>query len=404
MFYVTSKYKQPLVAKYFFETVNIFIYIKFTAPQTNLYIFMSQGNNSAFGAEVLSASKKLSIPVGQNLTSSSLRTLTPSQGAIAYGSDDNLLYFGSVDTWTASNDTVTTAKFEKFATDSAFGADVISASKKLSIPVGQNLSSSSLRTLVPSMGTLAYDSNENLLYFGSVDTWTASNDTVTTAKFEKFDNFSANEIAFGAEVLSASKKLSIPVGQNLASASLRTLVPSPGAIAYDSGENLLYYGSVDTWIASNDVSTTAVFAEFFALMPNDNVPTVAVGESVQFPQAGPNSGNGITALSSTSFQIADIGTYEVSWQVSVTEAGQLVLHVDAGSVTGTVGLIEIARSVVGRATGTSQITNTMLIHTSSANTAISVRNPTGNAAALTITPSAGGTHAVSANLVIRKID
>jgi hypothetical protein len=285
--------------------------------------------------------------------------------------------------------------------NSAFGAEVLSASKKLSIPVGQNLTSSSLRTLTPSQGAIAYGSDDNLLYFGSVDTWTASNDTVTTAKFE---NFSANEIAFGAEVLSASKKLSIPVGQNLASASLRTLVPSPGAIAYDSGENLLYYGSVDTWIASNDVSTTAVFAEFFALMPNDNVPTVAVGESVQFPQAGPNSGNGITALSSTSFQIADIGTYEVSWQVSVTEAGQLVLHVDAGSVTGTSGLIEIARSVVGRATGTSQITNTMLIHTSSANTAISVRNPTGNAAALTITPSAGGTHAVSANLVIRKID
>jgi hypothetical protein len=60
---------------------------------------MSQGNSSSFGKEVISASQRLSGPIGQNLTNDTSRTLAPSMGAIAYGSDDNLLYYGSVDAW-----------------------------------------------------------------------------------------------------------------------------------------------------------------------------------------------------------------------------------------------------------------------------------------------------------------
>lgn len=61
---------------------------------------MSQGSsNGGFNKEVLSASKLLGSPIGQNLTNVNTRTLAPSMGAVAYGSDTNLLYYGSVDAW-----------------------------------------------------------------------------------------------------------------------------------------------------------------------------------------------------------------------------------------------------------------------------------------------------------------
>ena len=53
--------------------------------------------------------------------------------------------------------------------------------------------------------------------------------------------------SFSKDSIGATRLLSSPVGQNLANSTTRTLVPSMGAVAYDSGANLLYYGSVDTW-------------------------------------------------------------------------------------------------------------------------------------------------------------
>jgi hypothetical protein len=71
---------------------------------------MSQGNSSSFGKEVISASQKLGCPIGQNLQDSTLRTLAPSMGAIAYGSDDNLLYYGSIDMWNVAGMTGNTGQ------------------------------------------------------------------------------------------------------------------------------------------------------------------------------------------------------------------------------------------------------------------------------------------------------
>ena len=64
---------------------------------------------------------------------------------------------------------------------------------------------------------------------------------------------------------------------------------------------------------------------------------------------------------------------------------------------------ELDYTVVGRATGTSQIIGTAIVTTTTTNSILTVRNPAGNAAALTITPSAGGTEAVSAHLVITQL-
>ncbi|CAH1058146.1 hypothetical protein [Paenibacillus pseudetheri] len=67
------------------------------------------------------------------------------------------------------------------------------------------------------------------------------------------------------------------------------------------------------------------FADFFALMPPDNAATVAPGTDVSFPQNGPTSGTTISRTGPSFFNLAAIGTYQVLFQVSVTEAGQLIL-------------------------------------------------------------------------------
>ena len=88
------------------------------------------------------------------------------------------------------------------------------------------------------------------------------------------------------------------------------------------------------------------YADFYALMPPDNSATIAPGTDVSFPQDGPNNGAGISRTGDSSFNLAEIGTYQILFQVSVSEAGQLLLTLNGN---------DLEYTVVGRATGTSQI-------------------------------------------------
>lgn len=154
---------------------------------------------------------------------------------------------------------------------------------------------------------------------------------------------------------------------------------------------------LQTILVTNGVVPARSFGDFFALMPGDNAATVGAGTPVSFPQNGPSSG-GVVRTNATTFLLPNIGTYQIFFQVSVTEAGQLVLALNSGS-----GFIELPATVVGRATGTSQIVGMSYVTTTAPNSLIQVWNPTGNSPALTITPVAGGTHAVSAHLVILQL-
>jgi hypothetical protein len=131
-------------------------------------------------------------------------------------------------------------------------------------------------------------------------------------------------------------------------------------------------------------------------MPPDNPATVAAGAPVQFPDNGPAAG-GISRLNSAEFVLPNVGTYSVSFSVSVTEPGQLVIALDSGSV-----MVELPYTVYGRATGTSQITGDALLTTTAANSTIELRNPAGNTPALTITPLAGGAHPATASILIQQ--
>lgn len=139
------------------------------------------------------------------------------------------------------------------------------------------------------------------------------------------------------------------------------------------------------------------YADFYALMPNDNPAPVAINTAVEFPQDGSSSG-GITRSSSTQFILPTIGTYFVQFQVSVTQAGQLALRLNDGS-----GPLLLADSVVGRATGSDQIVGMSFVTTSTPNAILEVINPGSNSTALIITPNAGGVNDVSAHLSIMRL-
>jgi hypothetical protein len=140
-----------------------------------------------------------------------------------------------------------------------------------------------------------------------------------------------------------------------------------------------------------------VFAEFYALMPPDNAATVGAGAPVEFPQTGPTTGV-IVRQNEGKFVLPSVATYRVTFSVSATEAGQLVIALNSGS-----GMVELPYTVYGRATGTSPIAGDALVTTTAANSVLEVRNPAGNTPALTITPKAGGTHAAAASLVIQRL-
>jgi hypothetical protein len=146
---------------------------------------------------------------------------------------------------------------------------------------------------------------------------------------------------------------------------------------------------------SAGTNAISVFAEFYALMPGNNAATVAAGADVQFPQNGPSSGAGIVPTNSSTFQLSAIGTYQIMFQVSVNEPGQLVLTLNGS---------ELAYTVTGRAIGTSQIVGISLVTTTTVNSILTVRNPAGESTALTITPNAGGADPVSADVVITQLN
>jgi hypothetical protein len=136
------------------------------------------------------------------------------------------------------------------------------------------------------------------------------------------------------------------------------------------------------------------FADFYALQGGaftDN-PVIAAGAPVHFPRDG-SIGGTITRTGPSSFNLPTIGTYLVLFQVDVTQAAQLMLNLNAGL---------ILDSVVGRATGSSQITGLSVVRTTTSNSVLEVVNPPSNTS-FSIPADDGGTQPISAHLVIIRI-
>jgi hypothetical protein len=164
-----------------------------------------------------------------------------------------------------------------------------------------------------------------------------------------------------------------------------------------SSPGTLYYSNGTVWVPATGATSSSNYALFFALMPGDNTATIAVGAPVLFPQNGPTSvASTITRVPSSpsSFNLAVPASYEVTWQVSISEAGQLQLAING---------VGLPATVVGRAGPTTQIQGSTVITTTLPNSVLTVINPVGNSTALTVTPIAGGTNAVSATLSIKAL-
>jgi len=123
--------------------------------------------------------------------------------------------------------------------------------------------------------------------------------------------------------------------------------------------------------------TSAVldFADFY-LFDNDGVYPggggILAGVAVPFPHAGATSAGGITPIggpSFTSFNLAAVGTYLVQFEVTASNAGQLQLSLNGAY---------IADSVVGRATGQTQLIGVSLLTTTTVNSVLQVVNPPAN--------------------------
>jgi hypothetical protein len=124
---------------------------------------------------------------------------------------------------------------------------------------------------------------------------------------------------------------------------------------------------------------------------------IAIGAAFDFATSGPAGGfSNIVRSSPGNFVLPAVGTYKISWQAGITEAGQMMVS------TTNLGLVP--SSVASRATGTAQITNTILLSTTVSNDVLSIINPPGNASALTVTPASGSlTHAPATSLVIERL-
>jgi hypothetical protein len=139
-------------------------------------------------------------------------------------------------------------------------------------------------------------------------------------------------------------------------------------------------------------------SDFYALQGNDNSSLgTPGGTAVLFPRDGSISG-GIVRTGPSTFILPAIGTYLVQFQVDVVAAAQLQLQLNA---------VPLPETVVGRATGQTQIIGVSLVTTSTVNSVLEVINPPGNVdltvASGTVPPDQSGNNPVSAHLVIMQI-
>jgi hypothetical protein len=127
-------------------------------------------------------------------------------------------------------------------------------------------------------------------------------------------------------------------------------------------------------------------------MPKDNAKPVPSEGEIEFPQDGAQQGK-IRRLGPGAFLLPTIGTYRVTFSVSISEPAQLQLVLDGKG---------LATAVYGRDTGMSQVVGDGLVTTTGSDSVLSVVNA--GPADITLTPFAGGSLPVAASLVIEQFN
>lgn len=177
------------------------------------------------------------------------------------------------------------------------------------------------------------------------------------------------------------------------SINMSNVPPNFNVIAQPIGLELQEYLN-KTFYDQTVTPYTTSYADFYALMPTDNVSSIDVSGNVAFPRNGPSSNSDITRVSSTQFNLGPIGTYQVAFSVPIDISGQLVV---------TLNNTELPSTVVGRLAINTPIAGQVIVTTAVVNSVLTIRNPVGSLNALPVSAYAGGVIPVSAHLVITRL-
>lgn len=139
----------------------------------------------------------------------------------------------------------------------------------------------------------------------------------------------------------------------------------------------------------------AAYGSFYATMPSDNPGPIAPGFAMAFPSDGPALG-GIARISSSAFNIPLAGTYEINWYAMPSSVNQFMLRVNGA---------EQLNTAIGSGNTNVNMTGSVFITTTVANSVIELINPSGNVgdATLRSTPLGGQVQPYSAWLTIKKL-
>ena len=133
------------------------------------------------------------------------------------------------------------------------------------------------------------------------------------------------------------------------------------------------------------------FAELYALMPGDNAAPVAANSPISFPNVKVLTA-GMTTVGGNTIVLNAAGLWRIDAQVSISEAAQIAVAVNGAADMTT---------VVGRATGVSQLVISTVISSPAPGTAVQIWAIGG--AGYTITPLAGGAQPVSATFRAQRL-
>jgi hypothetical protein len=154
--------------------------------------------------------------------------------------------------------------------------------------------------------------------------------------------------------------------------------------------------------------------------------------SINFPRLSAPSVGGIIInnpgplqTNNSEFILPSVGTYRISWHISVDEPAQWGLWISTDG-SGTIVVPPIGGGglfssfitdpsgsyspsgtgtpgTIGQATGTSQLTGDVVIRNPVAGAAIQIRNYAASGGTVTVTPLPGGTQAQAAVLIIQRL-
>ena len=129
-------------------------------------------------------------------------------------------------------------------------------------------------------------------------------------------------------------------------------------------------------------------------MPPDNSDSIDAGSDINFPKEETLNGTSISRINDSTFQLGEIGAYQINFRVAVDNSAQLVLVLNNQ---------ELDYTITGKNGTSSQISGNFLITTTQENSTLSLKNPSNSTKPITLTPSLGGTSPISANITIIQI-